>query len=186
MTTQLLPGDIFLTKGDSFVSRAIRFFSRSGGESRTEANHVGLVVGAGNEVTAPIVEALTKVKRRTMKSYSASKNTEVAIYRPLGLSDVELDAIVERAEGYVGASYGYLKLVTHMIDYFLGGRYVARRLTNSDNYPICSWVVAYAYSDAGLTFGVAPGAASPDDIMDYCVAHPNKYKVVHPMRKMTK
>ena len=51
---QLLPGDIFLSKGDSFVSRGIRFFSRSGGESRTEANHTGLVVGPGDEVTAPI------------------------------------------------------------------------------------------------------------------------------------
>ena len=182
---QLLPGDIFLSKGDSFVSRAIRYFSRSGGESRTEANHVGLVVGDGDEVTAPIVEALTKVKRRTMRSYSASKNTEVAIYRPIGLTPQQIITIVNRANGYVGDSYGYLKIVAHFGDWCLGGRYFFRRIVSMDRYPICSWVVAQAYADAGLNFGVPAGMADPDDIMDFCVAHPAKYKVIHPMGLMS-
>jgi hypothetical protein len=172
------PGDIFLTKGNSFVSRAIRFFSRTGGESRTQANHTGLVVGVGDHVKAPIVEALTTVKRRMMYSYSSSKNTQVAVFRPLNVSEEDMAAIVARANGYVGRKYGYLKLVTHLMDYFLGGRYVFRRLTNSDRYPICSWVVACAYSDGGLTFGVEPGAASPDDIWDFCVSHPDKYQMI--------
>ena len=113
-----------------------------------------------------------------MDAYSSSKNTQTAIFRAIDVPAADMAAIVARAEGYVGKSYGYLKLVTHMIDYFLGGRYVARRFTSSDNYPICSWVVAYAYSDGGLTFGVAPGAASPDDIWDFCIGHPEKYMVV--------
>ena len=40
----LEPGDVFLTRGSSFISRAIRFFTRSIGEKRTKVNHVGLVV----------------------------------------------------------------------------------------------------------------------------------------------
>ena len=44
----LEPCDIFLTKGDSFVSKAIRFFSRSFGEKRTEVNHVGIIVTPGS------------------------------------------------------------------------------------------------------------------------------------------
>lgn len=178
---RLEPGDIFVTKGDSFVSRAIRFFSRTGGESRTQVNHTGLVTVGGNQATAVIVEALTKVRRRTMASYATSLNTEVAVFRPLNVSGKDLETIVARANGYVGRSYGYLKIAAHFGDWCLGGRYFFRRFVSSDRYPICSWVVAQAYSDAGFTFGVDPGAADPDDIWDYCTSNPDKYQVVHPL-----
>lgn len=177
------PGDIFLTKGDSFISRAIRFFSRRGGESRTEVNHTGLIVTAGSS-EAVIVEALTKVKRRTMLSYWAKDSTQVAVFRPLNVSDAQIDTIVERAESYVGNSYGYLKIVAHFLDWCLGGRYVFRRMAAMDNYPICSWVVAQSYADAGLNFGVPAGSADPDDIWDFCVANPDKYVAVHPLGKL--
>jgi hypothetical protein len=176
----LKPGDIFLTKGDSFVSRAIRFLTRDKGESRTEVNHVGIVVAMGTQETAFIVEALTKVKRRLMLSYCNSKSTEVAIFRP-ALSDGEISRIVARANGYVGRDYGYIKLLAHFIDWCLGGIYLARRIARMDNYPICSWVVAYAYDEVGLDFGVPPEVASPDDIWDYCVAHPEYFFCVHPL-----
>jgi hypothetical protein len=47
--------------------------------------------------------------------------------------------------------------------------------------PVCSWLVAQAYAKAGETFGVPPGAASPDDIWDYVTAHPKKYLMLHPL-----
>lgn len=178
---KLQPGDIFLTKGDSFVSRAIRFFSRSGGESRTQANHTGLVTAGGSENSAVIVEALTKVKRRRMSSYSRSENTQVAIYRAKNISPEQIETIVARAEGYVGDTYGYLKIAAHFGDWCLGGRYFFRRIVSMDKYPICSWVVAQSYADAGFNFGVPAGMADPDDIMDFCVANPDKYEVIHPM-----
>ena len=43
----LLPGDVFLTYGAGFFSKLIRFFTRTIGESRTQANHSGIVVTAG-------------------------------------------------------------------------------------------------------------------------------------------
>jgi hypothetical protein len=52
---------------------------------------------------------------------------------------------------------------------------VFRRLTRSDRYPICSWLVACSFKKAGKTFGVAPGAASPDDIWDFCTRETDKY-----------
>ena len=177
----LQPGDIFLTKGTGFLSRAIRLFSRSGGESRTEANHVGIVVLGGDSTNAIVVEALSSVKRRRISAYRLNKKHEMAVFRPLNVSPQDMTSIVIRAESYVGRKYGYLKIVAHFIDYWLGGRYVARRLTSSDNYPICSWVVAYAYGDGGLSFGVEPGAASPDDIWDFVTSHPDVYQEVHPM-----
>lgn len=173
------PGDIFVTRGDSFISKAIRFFSRSGGESRTMVNHTGLIVTEGTSASAEIVEALTKVKRRKFSAYQRSTSTQVAVFRPINVTDDQIVTIVDRAVGYVGDGYGYLKIVAHLIDWCLGGRYVARRVVAMDNYPICSWVVAQAYADAGLNFGVPAGAASPDDIWDFCLANPDKYEVVH-------
>lgn len=181
---QLEPGDIFLTRGDSFISKAIRFFSRSGGESRTMVNHVGLVTESGSMYDATIVEALSKVKRRKMSSYATSKSTEVAVYRPKNLTYEQRKAIVDRANGYVGASYGYIKIVAHLLDWFLGGRYFFRRIAAMDKYPICSWVVSYAYLDAGLTFGVEPGSASPDDIWDWIYPRTREYEEIHPLKKV--
>ena len=174
-----MPGDIFLTQGTSFISRAIRFFSRTGGEPRTKVNHVGLVT----RTDGTIVEALSTVKRRNLSAYRR-KSDKVAIYAPLNVELDEVVAIVAKADSYVGRKYGYLKIVAHLIDWFLGGRYVARRFVSSDNYPICSWVVAQAYSDAGYTFGVEPGAASPDDIWDFIQANPDKFHEVHPLERL--
>ena len=180
----LQPGDIFLTKGDGFISKAIRFFSRSGGESRTEANHVGLVITQGTYQNALIVEALTKVKRRSMSSYFDKEKTQVAIYRPLNVNAGELEVICATAKGYTGQKYGYIKILTHFLDWCIGGRYFFRRFAFMDKYPICSWVVAFAYDSAGYNFGVEPGAASPDDIMDFCVANPKKYECIHEMSRL--
>ena len=47
-----------------------------------------------------------------------------------------------------------------------------------DRYPICSWLVAHAFKKAGKTFGVKPGAATPDDIWDFVRSNPDKYETV--------
>jgi hypothetical protein len=191
----LEPGDIFLTanthpwwKPVGFVSAAIRFFTRTAGESRTKANHVGLVVGHGDTSTAPIIEALTTVKLRRMSSYRAKPTTDVAIFRPINLTDNELVAVVDRALTYANAKYGYHLIALHMADWLVGGGgrrddYLFRRL-GSHRYPICSWVVAYAFAEVGKDFGVKPGAASPDCIWDFAVANPDKYAVVHPLEML--
>jgi len=43
-----------------FLSKAIRFFTRSIGEKRTRVNYVGIVVQRGDVKTAIVVEALKK------------------------------------------------------------------------------------------------------------------------------
>ena len=163
----LEPCDVFLTRGQSFISRAIRRFTRSIGESRTKVNHVGIVVEQGTVHSSWVVEALTTVKRNRLGRYASSKRTEVAVFRPVNLSDEERDLIVEKANSYVGRKYGWFKVAAHLADWCLAGAYVFRRLAKSDNYPICSWVVAYAFLEAGKDFEVDPGAASPDDIWDF-------------------
>jgi len=177
MSAVLEPADIFFTRGKGFISKAIRFFTRSFGEKRTMVNHVGLVVEGGPIAEAVVVEALTKVKRhRLFYQYrGGSGKTEVAVYRPTNLSADEIALIVDKAASYEGRKYGFLKIATHLADWVLLGAYVFRRLTQDDNYPICSWLVAHAYGAAGKHFGVDAGAASPDDIWDFVRKNPDKY-----------
>lgn len=172
---ELLPCDVFLTKGSSFVSRAIRFFTRHFGESRTQVNHVGIMVGGGSLHSAIAVEALTKVKRHPLGRYAKQQATGVAVYRPLNLTADEMAAVAAKAESYVDRPYGWFKIATHLADWALLGAYVFRRMTDDDRYPICSWVVAQAFAAADKDFGVEPGAASPDDIWDFVTANPDKY-----------
>ncbi|MDZ7721383.1 MAG: YiiX/YebB-like N1pC/P60 family cysteine hydrolase [candidate division KSB1 bacterium] len=176
------PGDIFFTRGTGFISKAIRLFSRSFGESRTRVNHVGLVVTAGSVKTCRVVEALHVVRRHSLwKRYGPPKPDRVAVYRPLNLSREEIEILVEEANEQVGKTYGYLKLLAHLLDWFLQGAYVFRRLTRNKNYPICSWLVAHACSKIDKHFGVDPGAAQPDDIWDFVLSNPKKYMPVYPL-----
>lgn len=176
----LQPADIVLTRGDGLFSRLIRTGSRTWGESRTQVNHVGAVVFPGGIHTAEIIEALSRVQRHALwDQYGPPARDQVAVFRPDCLSSSERSAVVRHLLDYEGRVYGWGKIASHLVDWCLGGAYLARRLTNDDRYPICSWVVAQAYHrGAGVTFGVAPGAAQPDDIWDYCLAHPDEFKLI--------
>jgi hypothetical protein len=174
----LEPCDIFLTKGTGPISGAIRFFTRGFGESRTQVNHVGILVEGGSVHSALAVEALTKVKRHPLGRYARKPRTDVAVFRPINLTDDEKATIVAKANDYVGRKYGVLKIATHLADWCLLGAYAFRRLTDDDNYPICSWVVAHAYLAADKDFDVEASAASPDDIWDFVTDSDNDDKYV--------
>src|SRR5262245_27178338 len=152
MDGTLLPGDIFFTRGSGFVSRAIRFFTRRIGESRTKVNHVGVVVEPGTLQQAVVVEALRKVERHRLGDQYGGQDDEVAVYRPTRLTRAQIQSVVAAANGYVGRKYGYGKIVLHALDWALQGAYVFRRIGRMDDYPICSWLVAHAYAAAGVHF----------------------------------
>ena len=185
MEILLKPGDVFLTRGNAFISKAIRFFTCGIGEKRTRVNHVGLVVEEGDVKTAIVVEALSRVKRHKLWSkYGPPKKDAVAIHRPANLTQDEVKTIVDVAERQVGKKYGYLKIVSHFADWLLLGAYVFRRLVPDKKYPICSWLVAHSFSKADKHFGVEPGAATPDDIWDFIYANLDKYKEIHPLKRL--
>lgn len=174
----LAPGDVMLTRSRGLVGWAIATFTRHIGESRTKATHTGVVVAGGPLEDAVIVEALSSVKRHRIRDRYAGDRGEVAIFRPLNLTDDQIERVVAKAESYVGRRYGYVKILAHWADWVLQGAYVFRRLTREDRYPICSWVVAHAFAAAGMHFGVEPGAATPDDIWDFVTTHPDVYEEV--------
>lgn len=181
----LLPADIFCTRGSGLVSRLIRLGSRTIGESRTRVNHVGIVVKEGTVMGASVVEALSTVQLHTLWSQYAESGDEVAVFRPRALLSSEKIRIATRALSYEGRQYGWLKIAAHAIDYCLLGAYAARRITCSDRYPICSWVVEHAYATAGLDFGVPLGSTQPDDIWDYCMGRRDEFDLVRPLRRLS-
>ena len=175
----LRANDIVLTRAETFIGRAIRFFTRRLGEPPSKVNHVGIMVSP-----TLIVEALSTVVRRPLAAaYGPPSKQYIAIYRPLNLTPEEEVQVTQKAEGYVGRKYGYLKIVAQALDWVLQGAYVFRRLFRMDNYPICSWLVAHAYSAVGKDFGVAAGAATPDDILDFVESRPDKYEQVWPLSR---
>lgn len=181
----LEPCDVFLTRSRSLLGRGIRLFTRSFGESRTMVNHVGVVVEGGTVDEAIGVEALRTVKRHTLwLKYGPGSSSDIAVYRPLNLSDEEKTVVVAAAEGYVGRTYGYLKIAAHLLDWLLLGAYLFRRLARMDDYPICSWLVAHAFAQADKNFGVPPGRASPDDIWDFVTSNPDTYRVVQSLSQL--
>ena len=80
-------------------------------------------------------------------------------------------------------SFGDDQLETLSDRLFLGV-YFFRRLILAKDYPICSWVVAWAYQKAGRDFGVPAAAADPDDIWDYVTRHPDEYEEVLPLQQI--
>jgi len=177
------PCDIFFTRGENFFSKAIRIFG-IGNDRKAKINHVGIVVEEGPIYKANAIEALTKVKKHTIFTQYHNSPNKVAIFRPLNLTKDDSDKIVEKALSYENLDYGYLKIVTHFLDFFTGGNYIFRRITNNDDYPICSWIVAHAYKVADKHFGCEPGMANPDHIWDFCINNTKKYSNVLKLQRI--
>ncbi len=179
----LEPGDIFLTRGCSFISKAIRCITRSIGEKRTKVNHVGIVVQRGDIKTAIGVEALSKVMRHTLWfQYGPPKKDLVAVYRATNLTAEQIKDIIAEAEKHVGKKYGYCMIVAHLLDWLFLGVYFFRRMIPGNKYPICSWVVADAFAKVGKDFAVEVGMATPDDIWDFIEKNSDKYKEIYSLK----
>jgi hypothetical protein len=108
----------------------------------------------------------------------------VAIYRVRQWNDIDRYECIDLARKYKGRDYGYPAIVTHWLDWCLQGAYVFRRLTNSDRYPICSWLVDYVCNKLRVNFGVPKGSANPDDIWDYIQAHPAEFEEILPLGRL--
>lgn len=161
-------GDIIQVYGSGLLPRLIRRFTRRREEGPTWASHTAMVLTADPAVI--LIEARLQVGVRTLAAYGRTRQPLVIHRIPDGLTTQQERDLCTKALDYEGRWYGFLKLFAHAFDYAIGGVYLFRRLARSDRYPICSWVVAYVYQrKLGLKFGVEPNAASPDDILDYCV-----------------
>lgn len=172
-----MPGDLLPCRAPTWFGGVIRWAERSRGEAPSWANHM-----AGISTPGMCLEALWTVKEHALSDLDAS---QYQIWRHKGLTDEQRQAVAAAALAYKGRSYGPLKLGLHLGDALLskafgGNPYFFRRLARMDNYPICSWVWACAYDRSlGYRFGMPPEEASPDDMLDYILDHPNEWEQIH-------
>ena len=95
--------------------------------------------------------------------------------------------ILNEAESFVDKPYGFFTIVTHVLDWFIGGSYVFRKFAQSDGYPTCSHIVAKAYGMVGKTFGNnSPAAIQPDCIHDFVKDNPLIYEKIHELKLIPK
>ncbi|MFA5354815.1 MAG: hypothetical protein WC291_11350 [Thermodesulfovibrionales bacterium] len=167
----LQPADIILVRGDSIISKIIRWGTRHLGEKRTKVNHAAMMTGFG--VIAPsrangiFIEAARKVWLQDLSVYRLKRNDQIAIYRCKDLTPEERTQIVSAAMDHYGEKYGFIRIIAAFGDYCLLGAYFFRRMVKQNKYPICSWIVAHAYGRVEKNLGAPIGMATPDDIWDY-------------------
>ena len=136
--------------------------------------------------TAIVVEALCKVMRHKFWSqYGPPKKDLIAVYRATNLTAEQIKDIVAEAEKQVGKKYGFLMIAAHLKDWLFLGIYLFRRLIPGNKYPICSWVVADAFAEAGKDFDVEVGMATPDDIWDFIQNNSDKYKEIYLLKLLS-
>jgi len=159
--------DIVLTARAGVLGQLIRELERGPFEEKSIVEHCGIITKPGTVAQAKITECLARgTVERNVLVY-CGPDVSGAIYRRKNLTPALANIITIKALNYVGRHYGYLKLLCHAADYFLGGRYVFRKLCRMDNYPICSWLVAHSFAAAGIWFdGVDADYVQPDDIWD--------------------
>jgi len=170
-----LPADLIFCHGDSWLAGAIRWASRGRGEAGTYANHVAGLVGGDS-----VVEALWTTVKHPYREISDPHQ----VWRCSSLTDIDRVRIATEARGYVGKRYGGAKILTHLGDALLskafgGNPFFFRHLAHRQDYPICSWVWAYAFAEADYLFGLPPEAAQPDDMHDWCLSHPDHWTMIH-------
>ena len=184
MSVILQPLDLVCVAGSGRISNAIRWATRLPGEAPSEVSHVCFVTRGGTIHTAEVQEALIEYRRIVRRPLGAYAGTgdQVAVWRPLGLTDADRAAMLQRAEETNGCRYSFSNIGLHLID-GLAGKLLRRRVRFATRFASrdsqeCSANVADVWSAAGLTFGVETGAATPDEVSDFVTHRPDKYALI--------
>jgi len=134
---------------------------------------------------AVVVEALGRVRRGPLKL----NGIEVRVFRPIpAYTEEEKQRLVTYANRLVGNRYGWWKLIGFLIKRATGGRVDPTQLYFIHGRPVCSYLAAWGNEVARATgtvirivlgvkthwpgFGMPPQAADPDEMLDFCEAHP--------------
>lgn len=177
------PGDIFMTSGSSLLARMILWGQREKGEEPSLVSHVGMFTTHAPLDKAMGVEALWSVEHHKIWPRYRNKDEHMIVMRPLNLNPSERHAVVNRALSYVGARYGWWKLLFHL-GHKLTGKDWFLDLSFIERFPICSFLVADAFQSVGFDFGVPDDEAQPDDIFDFTTSRRDKYACVMPLTNM--
>ncbi len=196
-------GDTGFTRSDTLLGGLIRWGEEHQGDPNAWANHTFVVVESGwlvppekygyglmrdeehfnydaegriSPKIASVIEALWHVRKGPLKV----NGVEVRVFRPVPPFNAEQAALfIAEAETYVGDKYGWWKLLFQLGDRAIfGGKKVLTRFLFVKDRPICSFLAAKVNALVGCYFGVPPQCADPDTMMDYALAHPEKWQEV--------
>lgn len=164
---RILPGDILAVQGQSWMSRQI--LRTTGGP----CSHVGLFCSDGKNPL--IIEALSRVVIHPLDE--ALADTKKAwVLHALNLDMRQRLNIVQHARAMHNKRYGYLRFFLQFADCLTRSHFFSTYCT-IPGQPICSVVVAHAYSQEGLYFGHTFQSVSPAEIFTYAKNNPDKYKM---------
>ena len=167
----VFPGDILAVRGKGWASREILKLTGN------TVSHVGLVVA--NDPVPLVTEALWRVKTHPIEN-SVGGTERSYILHPKNLTRAQTQAIIRGACGMSADGYGLWDLGLQLIDVTFKTTWPTDHALalGLNQHPICSYLVAAAYGDAGLTFGMKLAQSiSPADEYNFAVGNPDKYDV---------
>ncbi len=185
-------GDTAFTRSNSLLGRLIRWGEREKGEEAPWTNHALVVVEDGwigqcpmdgyGHPQAVVVEALWKTRKGTWEGWK--EGTDIRVFRPVtAYTEEEKSRFVADANHYVGDKYGWWKLGGFLIKRATGIN--VPELFFIDDRPICSFLAAKVNDAARRRvpfgwrgFGMDPQAADPENMLDFCVEHPDLWQEV--------
>lgn len=150
---ELQVGDIILYKGNGFLSKAVKFFTKS------EYSHVSMAISDTH-----LIEA-NWYKKSNIIDFKYSEK-EMEIYRVKDLTIEQQIIILQRVYKYINKYYDYAQIIGHLIESF--GFHISHHL-NSDTKLICSELIDRAYSDININLVELrkTGDVTPNDIAKY-------------------
>jgi len=175
-------GALFFTQGTSWLSRAIRWVERDKDEAKSWTNHVGLVTFEGyitippDGIGATVSEALWHIKEHSWWQAHGGEITSIAVFAPRGVSHAQISRIIGNARTRTGNRYAWWRLPGYLIERFTKIK-VSKAFFLKDRN-VCSNHAALALEAAGIRFPEPAGQLDPDEMMDYCLAHPDEWDFI--------
>ena len=155
------------------------------------ANHVGCISKFEDDTIYMLEAVWPRFSENLLSKYDDGE-TEMLIMRDVTINDLQCQQVVAyiRRE-FKGKLYNVVAIGTQLFDNVVS--FIRRKKTiilsklNWLKLPICSRALAIADSEVlGHNYDVHPAAASPDDMLDYILRKPKKYKIIFATDKMLK
>ena len=160
-------GDIIAIRGSGWLPDNICKATHS------EVSHVGLVIGTSPTI---VIEALWRVKTNPI-AVTINNAEKVWCIRYPNLTDKNRVDLVQAALKFSADDYGGFDLVLQLADAAFKTKWFTENIgkTFLNHFPICSFLVAAAYRQIGITFSSTDWSVTPSDIMNFALL--NKFLV---------
>jgi len=165
------PADIIAVRGKGWLSDSIVKAEYGDNPPANAVSHVGMITSVSPNLEPQVTEALIHVQTHGISVTLASAQKAWLIHFKL-LMDAQRQLVVNAAQKFSGAPYGWADLPLQLLDHLTGSNWWTRKLAWFLPYaPICSFVDAAAMASVGVNFGTSSDTVAPSDIMNYSTLH---------------